>query len=120
MAEEKKRRKAVASREPEAVEAPAEMAESVLPRMTKARLQEGIVAPVQPIGLSLKMAAEIAGVRETSMFEAISTGRLAAKKWNGRTLILLRDLQKFLYSLPARPVTRAANRPSPVTEQNAG
>jgi hypothetical protein len=119
MAEEKKRRKAAAPREPEAVEVPAEMAESVLPRMTKARMQEGVVVPLKPIAVGLAAAALAGGVKETSLFEAISTGRLPAKKWNGRTLILLRDLEKFLYSLPARPITRAA-RPSPVTEENAG
>jgi len=88
----------------------AQEAESV-PRKPKARIQEGVVAAVKPIGLSPKTAADIAGVRDTSMFEAISTGRLRSKKWNGRTLILLRDLEKFLESLPDRPITRAAKQP---------
>jgi hypothetical protein len=89
-------------------------AESV-PRKPKARIQEGVVATVKPIGLSPKTAAEIAGVRDTSMFEAISTGRLRSKKWNGRPLILLRDLEAFLDSLPDRPITRAAKEtPQPV------
>jgi hypothetical protein len=82
------------------------------PRKPKARIQEGVVAAVKPIGLSPKTAADIAGVRDTSMFEAISTGRLRAKKWNGRTLILLRDLEKFLDSLPDRPITRGAKETS--------
>lgn len=88
-----------------------------VPRKPKARIQEGVVATVKPIGLSPKTAADIAGVRDTSMFEAISTGRLRAKKWNGRTLILLRDLENFLDSLPDRPITRAAkDAPQPVVE----
>lgn len=120
MAEEKKRRKTAAPHEPEAMEAPAQMAESAVPRRPKPGMQEGVVAPVRPIGLSLKTCADLSSMKETSLFEAVSTGRLAAKKWNGRTLILLRDLENFLYSLPARPITRAANRPSPVNEEHAG
>jgi hypothetical protein len=75
-------------------------------RKPKARIQEGIIAAVKPLGLSPNAAADVAGVRPTTMFEAISTGRLRAKKWNGRTLILLRDLEAFLESLPDRPITR--------------
>jgi hypothetical protein len=118
MAEQSKRHKRVTTPDSATTGAPVAMAES-MPRKSKPGVQDVVVVPVKPIAVGLAAAALAGGVKETSLFEAISTGRLPAKKWNGRTLILWRDLENFLYSLPARPITRAA-RPSPVTEEQVG
>ena len=52
-------------------------------------------------GLSVSEACRIAGIgRRTKIYEAIADGRLKARKFGKRTLILRADLQAFLASLP--------------------
>jgi excisionase family DNA binding protein len=51
-------------------------------------------------GLSVSEACRVAGLGRTKMYEAIADGRLKARKFGKRTLILRADLQSFLLSLP--------------------
>ena len=51
-------------------------------------------------GLSVSEACRVAGIGRTKIYEAIADGRLKARKFGKRTLILRADLQAFLASLP--------------------
>jgi excisionase family DNA binding protein len=51
-------------------------------------------------GLSVTEASEIAGIGRTKIYEAISDGRIKARKLGKRTLILRSDLHRFLQKLP--------------------
>lgn len=51
-------------------------------------------------GLSVTEASEIAGIGRTKIYEAISDGRIKARKLGKRTLILRSDLHGFLQELP--------------------
>jgi excisionase family DNA binding protein len=51
-------------------------------------------------GLSVSDACRIAGIGRTKIYEAISDGRLKARKFGKRTLVLRADLQDFLTGLP--------------------
>ena len=58
---------------------------------------------LQPEGLSVPEACRIAGLGRTKIYEAITAGRLKARKVGKRTLILRADLDSFLNSLPVLP-----------------
>jgi excisionase family DNA binding protein len=49
---------------------------------------------------SIKSAAEVIGAGRDGVYEAIRSGRLRARKFGRRTLILDEDLTAFLRSLP--------------------
>ena len=51
-------------------------------------------------GLSVSEACRVSGIGRTKMYEAISDGRLKARKLGKRTLVLRGDLQAFLDNLP--------------------
>jgi excisionase family DNA binding protein len=51
-------------------------------------------------GLSIQEASSIAGIGRTKIYEAISNGKLKARKFGKRTIILRADLQDFLSKLP--------------------
>jgi excisionase family DNA binding protein len=51
-------------------------------------------------GLSVLEACRVAGIGRTKIYEAISAGRLKARKFGKRTLILRTDLREFLANLP--------------------
>ena len=51
-------------------------------------------------GLSVSEACRVAGIGRTKIYEAISDGRLKARKLGKRTLVLRADLRAFLSSLP--------------------
>jgi excisionase family DNA binding protein len=59
-----------------------------------------ITSELQPEGLSLPEAARIAGLGRTKLYEAISDGKLKARKVGKRTIILRADLHSFLRTLP--------------------
>ncbi|MFZ2144589.1 MAG: helix-turn-helix domain-containing protein [Xanthobacteraceae bacterium] len=40
------------------------------------------------------------GLGRTSVYEAITSGELVARKWNRRTIVLAADLATFLNNLP--------------------
>ena len=51
-------------------------------------------------GLSIAEACSTAGIGRTKLYEAIADGRLKARKFGKRTLILRDDLRQFLAALP--------------------
>jgi excisionase family DNA binding protein len=53
-----------------------------------------------PEGLSVLEACRISGIGRTKVYEAISDGRLTARKCGKRTIILRSELQQFLTALP--------------------
>jgi excisionase family DNA binding protein len=53
------------------------------------------------LALTVEEASELSGIGRTSIFKAIRTGRLRAKKHGIRTLILPADLEAWLSTLPA-------------------
>jgi len=55
---------------------------------------------LQREGLSILEACAVAGIGRTKIYEAISEGRLKARKFGKRTIVLRADLQTFLSSLP--------------------
>jgi excisionase family DNA binding protein len=55
---------------------------------------------LQREGLSIMEVCCVTGIGRTKIYEAISNGRLKARKFGKRTLVLRTDLQVFLASLP--------------------
>lgn len=55
---------------------------------------------IQVEGLSISEACRMAGVGQTRLYGAIADGRLKARKFGKRTLILRVDLLAFLAALP--------------------
>jgi excisionase family DNA binding protein len=55
---------------------------------------------LQREALSIGEVCRVSGIGRTKIYEAISTGRLKARKLGKRTLVLRADLQAFLASLP--------------------
>ena len=54
----------------------------------------------QPEGLSVPEACRFSGLGRTKIYQAIAEGRLKARKYGKRTIILRNDLQEFLTALP--------------------
>ena len=54
----------------------------------------------QPEGLSVPDACRLSGLGRTKIYQAIAEGRLKARKYGKRTIILRNDLQEFLTALP--------------------
>ena len=50
--------------------------------------------------LSISQACKVAGIGQTRLYAAIADGRLKARKFGKRTLILRSDLLAFLAALP--------------------
>jgi excisionase family DNA binding protein len=55
---------------------------------------------IQVEGLSMEEACFVAGFGRTSLYEAIASGKLIARKMGKRRIILRSDLMKFLSDLP--------------------
>ena len=51
-------------------------------------------------GLSISEACAVAGIGRTKIYQAITGGKLKARKCGARTLVLRDDLRDFLLSLP--------------------
>ncbi|MCA6108563.1 excisionase family DNA-binding protein [Bradyrhizobium cenepequi] len=60
------------------------------------------------LGFSPEEAATASGAGRTKIFQAIKDGKLSARKFGRRTIILADDLKAFLAALPEREVSRAA------------
>jgi excisionase family DNA binding protein len=58
------------------------------------------ITNLQPEGLSVPEACRVSGLGRTKIYEAIAAGRLKARKFGKRTIILRLDLQQFLVALP--------------------
>ena len=55
---------------------------------------------LQTEGLTLAEASIVSGIGRTKLYEAIGEGQLTARKYGSRTIVLRRDLLRFLASLP--------------------
>lgn len=55
---------------------------------------------VQAEGLTLADASAVSGIGRTKLYQAIAQGRLKARKFGSRTIVLRSDLLRFLTSLP--------------------
>jgi excisionase family DNA binding protein len=53
-----------------------------------------------PLAYSIAEASEVSGVGRTSIYEAISSRELIARKRGRRTVILADDLRRWLQNLP--------------------
>jgi excisionase family DNA binding protein len=51
-------------------------------------------------GLTLEQASTVSGIGRTKLYEAIGNGKLTARKFGKRTIILRNDLLNFLAALP--------------------
>lgn len=54
-----------------------------------------------PLSYTVEEACAIIGVGKTKIYEALDSGKLPAKKWGKRTLILRADIQQYLSNLEA-------------------
>jgi excisionase family DNA binding protein len=62
--------------------------------------------------VAMLSAAEVAmrlGLSKQSIYRAAARGRLPARRWNGKLVFLVPELNRFFESLPARPVTQSAS-----------
>jgi excisionase family DNA binding protein len=67
-------------------------------RMAK---REGFARPAgEKLGVTVPEAAVLSSLGQTSIYKAIREGRLTARKYGTRTIIMRIDLQAFLDSLP--------------------
>lgn len=57
-----------------------------------------------PITLTIPEAVKASGISRSSIYEALRSGDLSARKAGRRTLIPYADLQAYLASLPEYPV----------------
>jgi excisionase family DNA binding protein len=55
--------------------------------------------------LSVAQAAEVLGMSRSAVYAAIVDGRLPARKWGDRVLLLRSELERFLNGLPVRRAT---------------
>ena len=54
----------------------------------------------KPLAVNIPDACQVAGLGRTKIYEAIGTGALKARKADGRTIILLDELDEYLRNLP--------------------
>ena len=54
----------------------------------------------ESLTVTVREACELLGFGKTSFYRAISEGRLPAKKWGKRTIVMRHDLESFLAGLP--------------------
>ena len=68
-----------------------------------------------PLAYSIAEACEIARIGRTSIYEAINSGELIARKNGRRTVILCDDLRRWLQDLPAR-TPQATSKPQSIAD----
>jgi hypothetical protein len=56
--------------------------------------------PASPRAYRIDDVCAMTRLGRTSVYSAIKTGELVARKWNRRTIVLAEDLAMFLNSLP--------------------
>jgi excisionase family DNA binding protein len=59
-------------------------------------------AAIPPAAYSINEACEVIGLGRDGVYRAISEGKLRARKFGKRTLILRGDLDAFLQALPEK------------------
>lgn len=57
------------------------------------------------LSLNIEEARALTGIGRTKLYQAINSGKLKARKFGKRTIVLKDDLDAFLASLEAYPVT---------------
>jgi excisionase family DNA binding protein len=66
----------------------------------------------KPFAYTIKAACRISGLGRTSIYVALKSGALSARKCGRRTLILAQELEAFLRKLPAaREESKAHHSP---------
>jgi hypothetical protein len=60
--------------------------------------------PIERLGFSIQDICTASGFGKTTVYKAINEGRLVAKKYGHRTIILPQDARHFLASLPSREI----------------
>ena len=63
------------------------------------------------LSLSIEETCAETGLGRTKLYAAISSGKLPAKKYGKRTLILRTDLEAFLSGLEAYPAKQQGAQP---------
>jgi helix-turn-helix protein len=58
----------------------------------------------QPRVLDIPQVARIINRTELATRRAIERGQIPARRWGGRVVVLVDDLDKFLAALPLRPI----------------
>lgn len=61
------------------------------------------------ISYSIKETCNKTGFGKTKLYEFINTGKLPAKKYGRKTIILTSDLEAFLSNLEAYPASKETN-----------
>lgn len=56
------------------------------------------------LSLNIEEARALTGIGRTKLYQAINSGKLKARKFGKRTIVLKDDLDAFLASLEAYPV----------------
>jgi hypothetical protein len=61
-----------------------------------------------PVSVSIEDAVKLSGIGRTTLFAAIKSGALIARKVGSRTIISYDDLRAFISALPVRKIGEAA------------
>lgn len=69
------------------------------------RAHEHECTHVTPVAYSIADAVRVCGIGRTMLFAEIRAGRIKARKFGSRTLILADDLKRYLEALPQSPGT---------------
>jgi excisionase family DNA binding protein len=78
----------------------------MISRYTTIKTESGVSADATCLDLSMPRAyripdvCKLTGLGRTSIYAAIKSGELIARRWRRRTLVLATDLQAFLNNLP--------------------
>ena len=90
------------------------------------RAQPGLARPEAPgpgmdsrLAYSIAEACAAAGIRRTTLYNLIRSGKLRAIKCGGRTLILPDDLRRWLEGLPPLPAA-SPSEPSVIVRGDSG
>ena len=57
--------------------------------------------PKESLTVTVREACELLGFGKTCFYRAIREGRLPAKKWGKRTIVMRTDIEHFLDNLPS-------------------
>jgi hypothetical protein len=63
---------------------------------------------IYPLAISIADAVKMVGLGRTSLYAAISSGRLKTRKAGRRTLVEVEELRQFVAGLPASDDTQNA------------
>lgn len=58
-------------------------------------------SPIEPEALSIAQACAVTGLGKTKLYELINSRALKTRRLGRRRLVLRRDLQEFLKTLPS-------------------